>query len=74
MPKKIEISIIRAEQFNKMAGLLRDIRTYDVKKMIAAKKREGYTREQALELIVKTLQQIAVNSRGIAELREVSNG
>ena len=40
----------------------------------ATKKREGYTREQALELIVKTIQQIAVSSRGIAELKEVSNG
>lgn len=74
MPKKIEISEIRAEQFNKMVEMLRDIRRYEVKKMVAAKKREGYSREQALELVVKTLQQMAIPSRGIAELKEVSNG
>lgn len=69
MAHKIEISQIRVEQFNKMAGLLRDIRTYDVKKQVAELKRQGRTREEALELVVKTIQQIAVASRGISELR-----
>ena len=69
MAHKIEISQIRVEQFNKMAGLLRDIHTYDVKKQVAELKRQGRTREEALELVVKTIQQIAVASRGISELR-----
>lgn len=74
MAKKIEISSIRVEQFNKMAGLLRDIRIYDVRKQVAALKRDGMTREQALESCLNVIQNIAKESRGISELKEVSNG
>jgi hypothetical protein len=74
MAKKIEISPIRFEQFNKMVEMLRTIRTYDVRKQVAALKRDGYTREEALELVVNMLQNIARDSRGIAELREVNHG
>ncbi len=69
----MEISKIRVNQFNKMVRLLRDIRTFDVRYKVVLLKREGHTREQALELIVKTLQKWAVASRGIGELRAVSN-
>ncbi len=74
-PKKVEISLARVEQFNQMAEMLRTIRTYDVRKYVAALKREGYTREEALEVCLNQIQNIARKSRGIAELRkEVSNG
>jgi len=68
MNKKIEISMIRVEQFNKMAGLLRDIRLYDVRKQVAELKRNGNTREQALDVVIGVLQGIARESRGISEL------
>lgn len=66
--KKIEISPIRADQFNKMVGLLRYIRTYDVRQQVAYLKREGHTKEKALELVLKMIQNIAKESRGISEL------
>jgi hypothetical protein len=72
--KKIEISQIRAKQFNDMVAMLRDIRRHDVRKQIAELKRTGMTKEQALEMVVSQLQNIAKGSRGISELKEVSNG
>ncbi len=74
MAKKIEISQVRFDQFNKMVEMLRTIRTYEVRKQIAALKRDGQTREEALEMVVNMLQNIARDSRGIAELKEVTNG
>jgi hypothetical protein len=69
MPKKIEISLIRVGQFNKMADLLRTIRTYDVRKQVAELKRQGFTKEEAYKLVIDALQNIARESRGIAEIR-----
>jgi hypothetical protein len=70
---KIAISRTRFEQFNKMVEICRTIRTYDVRKQVAALKREGHSKEEAQALVIRTLQNIAVESRGISELKEVSN-
>ena len=74
MAKKIEISPIRVQQFNKMTDLLRSIRHYDWKKKVTELKRSGKTREEALEHCVREIQYMSTASRGIAELKEVSNG
>lgn len=71
---KIEISLIRADQFNKMVEILRHIRTYDVLKQVTFLKKEGQTKEEALEFVLKMIQNIAKESRGISELKEVNNG
>jgi hypothetical protein len=74
MAKTIQISQIRFDQFNKMVEMLRTIRTYDVKKQVAELKRQGHTREEALDFCHKAIRNIAVHSRGISELKEVTNG
>lgn len=74
MPKKVEISLTRVDQFNRMTEMLRTIRTYDVRKQVAALKRDGHSKEEAYKLVIDVLQNIARGSRGIAEIREVSHG
>jgi hypothetical protein len=70
MAKKVEVTTTRLDQFNKMVDLLRTIRTYDVKANVAGLKRTGYSREEALEIIVNTFIGISKHSRGIAEIRQ----
>lgn len=73
MSKKVIVTTTRVDQFNKMADLLRTIRTYDVRKQVAALKRQGYSKEEAYKLVCEALQRIAVASRGIAEIREAKD-
>ncbi len=73
MAKKVIVTTTRVDQFNKMADLLRTIRTYDVRKQVAELKRQGHSKEEAYKMVCAMLQRIAVESRGIAEIRDVKS-